>query len=565
MSKRSREEKKKAKKERKKLKKERKKEKKQKKKSKSKKESSESIDSSDGDVSSQEDSAKVPADNIVTKDDSSEDEEIVIRKVVAKKTQNTNSDSSDESIDLSPLKNKDMKSRAALQDSSDEEDDASTATPNNNTTRTDTTIENSSPIRHSPRKSINATKQKISSQTKSDDDDDDLSYSDQDEDEMIQEFKLKRKQKDDDDSYVEDDSEDDENVDDDSEGNLMNGDMFVGDVESSDDEEEEEETPMRRNINDDDIFDKEDDDFPKSPEKSVALTPLKVKTRGQFEYEEPEQDTEILNSQEIDDEASDVITSPRMLFCTSEFDEITQAALPKIHVCYLAPDKRTRHCFCLNTIYLASIMSGTKKTDSQGRLKFLQPPHFRTVMEDTLVDQIASRFGRKALIIEESDVYKKKQGPGAKTFDANQTLIELEGDDDGITFSFEEYFSNYLQDQMGSGDIYCCPLCYCEAQHRCRDGSEEDDESSDVEDDDFEYNMENITSYSRLDPMSILGSLDHDEFKVAATFCSTRLATVKKHIQNVHNIDTSEVEINDFLKRFMVSVFLPSVWDIHSI
>ena len=83
--------------------------------------------------------------------------------------------------------------------------------------------------------------------------------------------------------------------------------------------------------------------------------------------------------------------------------------------------------------------------------------------------------------------------------------------------------------------------------------------------DDFEYNMENITSYSRLDPMSILGSLDHDEFKVAATLCSTRLATVKKHIQNVHNIDTSEVEINDFLKRFMVSVFLPSVWDIHSI
>jgi hypothetical protein len=41
---------------------------------------------------------------------------------------------------------------------------------------------------------------------------------------------------------------------------------------------------------------------------------------------------------------------------------------------------------------------------------------------------------------------------------------------------------------MGSGDIYCCPLCYCEAQRRFRGQGVADDEEKDDEDSDFDEN-----------------------------------------------------------------------------
>jgi hypothetical protein len=435
---------------------------------------------------------------------------------------------------------------------------------------------------------------------------------------------------------VEKDEEDDDDFDDDNveneERDLFNDEMsFENDVESSDDDSSGsndddakcvKRTPKKttripsRNINNDDIFDQEEDsedDKYKSPMKRVQVTPLKLKKRGQFQYDSSEDEKEIttisVNGVAKDDEIVELAGTPnKMPLCTSEYDEITNELLPTLHVCYLAPDGKSRHCFCLETLYKAAILSGPKiqKKDGKGGLCFLQPPHFRTVMEDTLIDQIASRFGRQALVIEDSQLYKNESKRKAIQWEYE---IEDGDDEEEVRSSFRRRFDNYLNRQMGSGDIYCCPLCYAEAQRRFKEGDDwkdddhdDDDEDDDDEDDDddddgkddeeggddrkddeeddddgkddddssendkseesdasnnqhheFEYNMDSITSYSQIDPMSILGSLDHDEFEVAASFCFHKLSQVKNHVRSIHNIDLSNVEVNDFFKRFMVS------------
>jgi len=61
--------------------------------------------------------------------------------------------------------------------------------------------------------------------------------------------------------------------------------------------------------------------------------------------------------------------------------------------------------------------------------------------------------------------------------------------------SFLQTDSIVKKKQMGSGDIvYCCPVCYCEAQRRFRGGDAEDDENSDVDSGEHEYTMNDITS-----------------------------------------------------------------------
>jgi hypothetical protein len=223
--------------------------------------------------------------------------------------------------------------------------------------------------------------------------------------------------------------------------------------------------------------------------------------------------------------------------------------LPPLHVCYLAPDGKTRHCFCLNTIYRASIMTGNRqhRNDGSKKLQFLQPPHFRTVMDPDLIDEIASRFGRQALDIENTDVYKKENNLLQLRYD-----FQLE-DEDTSQASFAATFNRYLKRQMGSGDIYCCPICYCEAQRRFNGGSEDDDDDYDLDeaDDDGSYSVEKVAS-SKFDPMSILGGLDHDLFEVASSFCFLKLSLVKKHLRDTHHFDPRMVSGNDFYKRFMI-------------
>eukprot|EP00557_Chaetoceros_sp_GSL56_P000705 CAMPEP_0176496200 /NCGR_PEP_ID=MMETSP0200_2-20121128/11070_1 /TAXON_ID=947934 /ORGANISM="Chaetoceros sp., Strain GSL56" /LENGTH=822 /DNA_ID=CAMNT_0017894143 /DNA_START=133 /DNA_END=2598 /DNA_ORIENTATION=- len=464
---------------------------------------------------------------------------------------------------------------------------------------------------------------------------DDEEYSDQEGSDLdIKTFKATKKQRQisggDDDSYREDESDDDDDDDDDDdlednedydddevenqERDLFNDEMsFENDMESSDDSESHsnrksnsksgggnkaKQMATSRNINNDDIFDKEEEEDSddngnndsvnksRSPMKRVPVTPLKFKKIGQFHYESSDNDggdnddekeitaISVKNGRAKDDHEDIELTmlSPKKIpLCTSEYDEITNELLPKLHICYIVPDGKSRHCFCLDTLYRAAILSGSKtvKNDGTRGLSFLQPPHFRTVMEDDLVDQIASRFGRPALVIEDSKVYKSELKRQEFQLEYDYDFDDDdEADEDRL--SFRHRFNDYLNKQMGSGDIYCCPLCYSEAQRRFREGDDgEDDDSSSGsgsgsgnEDDsnenengssnDFEYNMDSITSYSQIDPMSILGSLDNDEFEVAASFCFHKLSQVKNHVRTIHNIDLSNVEVNDFFKRFMI-------------
>jgi hypothetical protein len=101
---------------------------------------------------------------------------------------------------------------------------------------------------------------------------------------------------------------------------------------------------------------------------------------------------------------------------------------------------------------------------------------------------------------------------------------------------------------MGSQDVYCCPLCYNEAYRRLGEDEEmieddSDEDESGTRDDKFSFLD---------DPMTILGSLDHQEFAVASTFCFRLLTGVKNHLRAVHNVDTKKISGNDLFKRFQV-------------
>lgn len=455
--------------------------------------------------------------------------------------------------------------KSTLSDSSDDEDDDSSerASGENSSnahanSKSSISLPPESPTRKSPRKAISSTTTKIRAMTK---ESSESEFSDQDDDPLIHTFKASKKKRDEDESsYRADDDDDDDDSDENEERDLFNDEMsFENDADSESDNEDEnskskEKPSAVRNINNDEIFDREEDSDDDNAVPIIRVTPLKFKRkRGQFAHEDLSDAEEEIVATPVGEKRQAFIR-PTPPLCASVNDEITSELLPSLHVCYLAPDRKTRHCFCLDTIYRASIMSGQKqlKADGSGGLAFLQPPHFRTVMEDGLVDQIASRFGRQAIIIENTEVYKKEYtitDPARSSFQDEFVDIVDEPQE-----TFRDRFDRYLKDQMGSGDIYCCPVCYCEAQRRFRGEDSDDDEENDADADSDEcpYSLDDVTFYSKGDPMTILGSLDHDDFQVAAAFCFTKLSFVKKHIRNIHNLDISEVEINDFLKKFAI-------------
>lgn len=260
--------------------------------------------------------------------------------------------------------------------------------------------------------------------------------------------------------------------------------------------------------------------------------------------------------------------------CPSTIDDITMMKLPKNkpHVCYIAPDGKTRHCFTLETLYRIAISSNSNNNVdnnvvaaldnvSPKKLEFLQPPHFRSPMEDDLLDQIASRFGRAALVIENSAVYKKMRG-GFHTMATalDDELDEFDSDGEyvgdgegGAPRSFGQRFERYMQNLMGSNDVYCCPLCYNEADRRLGNGGDEEMCEDDETSRDGDKREESKDRMSFLDdPLTILGSLDGEQFEVAASFCFRRLAGLKTHLKVVHGVKTSDVEGNDLFKRFQI-------------
>jgi hypothetical protein len=241
----------------------------------------------------------------------------------------------------------------------------------------------------------------------------------------------------------------------------------------------------------------------------------------------------------------------------------------KPHVCYIAPDGETRHCFTLETLYRIAIFAPKNIDDNNNnapeQLQFLQPPHFRSPMEDDMIDQIGSRFGRGALVIENSTLYKKMKqrswGGSVGFADAlDDEMDEFDSDGEytggtgGVGQNFNDRFQRYVQNLMGSQDVYCCPVCYIEADRRLGNMGDEEIAEDDPSDDVDNANTEHVDRFSFLDdPLTILGHLDHQTFEIASTFCFRLLSGVKNHLKAVHGVNLKEIEGNDLFKRFQVS------------
>jgi len=252
------------------------------------------------------------------------------------------------------------------------------------------------------------------------------------------------------------------------------------------------------------------------------------------------------SSSEDDDDADtngrvahpQVDSPPKCPTCPSTADAITEEDLPAMHVCFCPPDGRSRNCFSLDTlrkIVLVAKEQDTAVRKTDGRLQFLQPPHFRTVMSDDLQDQIASRFGREALDVEgpyyqRDTSHRPKLRPG-ETWESSSTYVDP---------AFKERVNRYVKSVMGSRDLYACPLCYTAVYNKI-DGIASRSRTADVT---KRYNLE-----FDLDPMSILTG---ESLPAASTFCFNSQAKLKHHLRDGHDIDTKVVTGNELYKRFQV-------------
>ena len=243
-------------------------------------------------------------------------------------------------------------------------------------------------------------------------------------------------------------------------------------------------------------------------------------------------------------------STPRTPRCPSKIDEITMEPLPRLHVCCVAPDGEGRFCFALDTLYRIALMDPRRHHTDSNKIAFKQPPHFRLVMEDELVDQIASRFGRLALNIEDSNIYKRSIVGENRTVHLDfHRELSVDASQD-----FHDRFNEYLSSQMGSGDLYCCPLCYVEAHRRLGTGTDPDDDSeASTNGARASSGQENIELEDfRFDPMTVLGGLDGEDFVIASNFCFRKVSQAKKHIRDDHQCATKNVEGNDLYQRFQI-------------
>lgn len=250
--------------------------------------------------------------------------------------------------------------------------------------------------------------------------------------------------------------------------------------------------------------------------------------------------------------------------CPSTEDAVTLEPLTRVHVCYIAPDGKSRVCFNLQTlrhIALKSSQLALRVDIDATRKNFLQPPAFRTPMSDDLVDQIASKFGRGALDLEgpyyrnrEAKYDRKDTEDDDYSFDSNSS--DMENIYDSFE-TFQERVKNYFRNGMGSQDLYVCPLCYGKihrsvGQNRAAphnkesDSGEDDDTAAAIE----EYDA--APSDSVYDPITVLGYLDNDEMTMASQFCFKRIADVKRHLREDHNVDIRGIQGNELYMRFRV-------------
>jgi hypothetical protein len=245
--------------------------------------------------------------------------------------------------------------------------------------------------------------------------------------------------------------------------------------------------------------------------------------------------------------------------CPSQKDAVTGKDLPAVHVCFIPPDGRSpRQCFALETMRRIALESPHPcvRTDNRTGCKtptFLQPPHFRTHASTDLLDQIADRFGREAL-----ELHGKYFGQvEAESLAAH---VQVRDGKASTAFSptrksFDEMLNRYLQNGMGNHDLYCCPVCYIAAHKQVVDhqGHDQlvglddgDDNGGGVK---AKYSMDFVH-----DPMTILGHMDNDNFRIASTFCFSQVASLKDHLHRDHSLDTKKIRDIDAYNRYKVRV-----------
>jgi len=301
------------------------------------------------------------------------------------------------------------------------------------------------------------------------------------------------------------------------------------------------------NVDDDEIFDADESSGDEQTNPPMIQSPMLeiIPTPRKSRVDTSESD-------ELDGELTN--TSHRIPCCSSTCDAITMERLPQRHICFLLPDGQSRQCFALETLHKIAF-SNSPCLDSEGNVMFKQPPHFRAGISDDLVDQIALKFGRSALDLC-GDFYNRKEGatsvtsPNSKGERDNEFgyMVNFDGTlADNIRFN--EMVDQYLSQYMGSKDIYCCPVCYAEAFRRLSFGNTR---GFDPNDDSEGALGDTNTEFRDYDPISVLGSLDNDAYKLASTFCFRKLAEVKRHLRDDHDLDTKEVDGNDFYKRFQI-------------
>eukprot|EP00977_Amphora_coffeiformis_P012765 scaffold3226_cov160-Amphora_coffeaeformis.AAC.26 len=338
-----------------------------------------------------------------------------------------------------------------------------------------------------------------------------------------------------------------------------------GDEEESEEELELEEDDLQNNalereegnvglVNDDDIGSAEEsEDDTTRPHQSPQLS---------LQHQSPSRAGKYNASYDSDEDSEDdrkqPAFSPTMPTCPSKRDAITDEDLPIKHVCFFSPDGRNRQCFALETLHkiATSTVCEQIRQDLTGRVvqAFLQPPHFRSAMSDDLLDQIASRFGRDALDLH-GDYYKRKKEQHNQVLQVDES--EDDEDDDRpllrASHNFVEQVQNYVRSQMGSRDLYVCPLCFVYARRKYNmTGADEPDPDADAEETDdalHELYLEKDGS----DPMEVLGHLDmsySDSFLTASSFCFSKVAAVKLHLRKDHGVSTNNIEGNDLYARF---------------
>ncbi len=279
----------------------------------------------------------------------------------------------------------------------------------------------------------------------------------------------------------------------------------------------------------------------------------------------------VKNAFESDDTEED---NPKKFICPkcpSKEDAITAEPLPRLHICYIAPDGKSRVCFNLETLRQIALKSSQLELrvdiDAE-RQNFLQPPAFRTPMSDDLVDQIASKFGRGALDLHgpyyknRERKYERKDGDDDDDDEYSYGSNSSGGENIYDSFeTFRERVKDYFRKGMGSQDIYACPLCYGRIHRTLVDpkvvGDNDDDDGDDDDDDEDNDNAATIEydaapSDSIYDPIMVLGHLDNEEMSMASQFCFKRIVDVKKHLRQEHSVDTGGIQGNELYKRFKV-------------